>query len=303
MDAPRFRPDPRLYPFRSRWFDGPAGKIHYLDEGEGHPILLLHGNPTWSFLYRGIIIRLRKHFRCIAPDYPGFGLSDHPLEYRYTPEEHAQVMSALVGELGLEGLTIVGQDWGGPIGMRVALDQGDRVKALVMGNTWYWPTEALHLRALSWLLSTGYMQGLLHKKNLLVDRAIPLGVKHKLAPEVMEHYRGPFSTVESRAGPAELVRQLNLSSPWLAELEADVHSHLGEVPLLLAWGVEDLSFTPSFMDTFRKDFRRVRALRLEARHLIQEDTPGELAQAIREFLFGLEKEGAKGSTDQKRSEA
>jgi len=284
MDPAVFCPNARLFPFESHWFESPVGKVHYLDEGEGPPILFLHGNPTWSFLYRGIIIRLRKSFRCIAPDYPGFGLSSHPLDYRYTPEEHAKVVQALVRKLDLKNLTIMGHDWGGPIGMQVALQEVARLRALVMGNTWYWPTEALHLKAFSWVLSTGYMQGLILRKNLFVDRILPVGVKHALAPEVMEQYRGPFPTVDSRAGTAELVRQLTLSSNWLAQLESGVRRHLSHLPLLLTWGVEDLAFTPAFMDTFRRDFPKTRAVRLDAKHFIQEDAPGEVSQAIQEFL-------------------
>ena len=287
MDPAVFRPDPRLFPFESRWFDSPAGKIHYLDEGEGPPILFLHGNPTWSFLYRGIIIRLRKAFRCVAPDYPGFGLSAHPPDYRYTPEEHAEAVSALVRELDLGSLTIMGHDWGGPIGMQVALENTSRLRALVMGNTWYWPTEALHLKAFSWILSTGYLQGLILRKNLFVDRMLRVGVKHKLAPEVMEQYRGPFPTVDSRAGTAEFVRQLTLSSNWLAQLESGVRRHLSHLPLLLTWGVEDLAYTPAFMDTFRRDFPQTRAVRLDAKHFIQEDAPGEVSQAIQDFLADM----------------
>jgi haloalkane dehalogenase len=288
MESGVFRPDPRLFPFESRWFQSPVGRIHYLDEGEGPPILFLHGNPTWSFLYRGIIIRLRKHFRCIAVDYPGFGLSAHPMDYRYTPEEHAQLVGAFVRELDLKDLTVMGQDWGGPIGMQLALDETERIRALVMGNTWYWPTEALHLKAFSWVMSTGYMQGLIHRKNFFVERMLPVGVKHKLAPEVLEHYRGPFPTVDSRAGPAEFVRQLGLSANWLAQLEQGVRRRLDQLPLLLTWGMEDLAFTPSFMDTFRKDFEQVRAVRLEARHYIQEDAPAEVSTAIKDFLDDLE---------------
>ena len=287
MTSTDFRPDKRLFPFESRWMETPEGKVHYLDEGEGAPILFLHGNPTWSFLYRGVIIRLRKNFRCIAPDLPGFGLSDHPRNYRYTPEEHARVIRTFVESLDLRNLTIMGHDWGGPIGMQVALENTSRLRALVMGNTWYWPTEALHLKAFSWILSTGYVQGLILRKNLFVDRMLRVGVKHKLAPEVMEQYRGPFPTVDSRAGTAEFVRQLTLSSNWLAQLESGVRRHLSHLPLLLTWGVEDLAYTPAFMDTFRRDFPQTRAVRLDAKHFIQEDAPGEVSQAIQDFLADM----------------
>ncbi len=284
MEPTPFRPDPRLFPFESRWLETENWKVHYIDEGQGPPILFLHGNPTWSFLYRGIIIRLKKHFRCIALDYPGFGLSPSPTVYRNTPEEHAGVVRKAVQILDLRGLTVMGHDWGGPIGMELALQETERIRALVMGNTWYWPTVALHLKAFSWALSTGYMQGLVLKRNLIVDRLIPVGVKHRLAPEVLEHYRGPFPTVDRRAGPAELVRQLTLSSNWLAQIETGVRQRLGHLPLLLTWGIEDLAFTPAFMDTFRKDFPETRAVRLEAKHFIQEDAPGEVSRAIQEFL-------------------
>ena len=91
-----FAPDPALYPFESRWFTSSVGPIHYIDEGQGRPLLLFHGNPDWSFLYRKIVSALRPDFRCVVPDYPGFGLSVHPGGYGYTAAEHAKI----IGELG-----------------------------------------------------------------------------------------------------------------------------------------------------------------------------------------------------------
>ena len=167
-----FVPDRALYPFDSRWFQSSVGQVHYLDEGSGPPILFLHGNPTWSFLYRGIVIRLRKLFRCIAMDYPGFGLSVHPPTYGYTAAEHADVVSELVRELGLDDLTIMGQDWGGPIGMRVALNERGRMRSLVMGNTWYWPADSLLMQGFSKVMSTGFVQAQIFRKNLFVERMV-----------------------------------------------------------------------------------------------------------------------------------
>ncbi|MFV2006747.1 MAG: alpha/beta fold hydrolase [Longimicrobiales bacterium] len=279
-----FEPDRDLFPFESRWFNSDVGQVHYIDEGSGPPILMLHGNPTWSFLYRGIIIRLRKHFRCIAVDYPGFGLSPHPPAYRYTAAEHAEVVSQLVRELGLSDLTIMGQDWGGPIGMRVALDDPGRLRALVMGNTWYWPAITLPMQLFSKIMSSGIIQGQIFNKNLFVERIIPLGVRHKLAPEVMDHYRGPLSTMDSRAGVAEFPREILNAERWLREIEANVAFELGRLPLLLTWGMHDLAFTPGFMKRFRSDFESVSIVRLEAKHYIQEDAPAEIATAIKTFL-------------------
>ena len=106
-----FKPDPTLYPFTSHWLDSSRGRMHYIDEGSGPPIMLCHGNPTWSFLYRGIIAALRDHFRCIAPVYLGFGLSERPQGFGYTIDEHAQVVGELVDHLGLDGYLTMGQDW------------------------------------------------------------------------------------------------------------------------------------------------------------------------------------------------
>jgi len=291
---PPFQPDPELFPFESRWFDASAGRVHYVDEGEGPPILFLHGNPTWSFLYRGIVIRLRKRFRCIAPDYPGFGLSEHPGAYRYTAREHAEVVGELVDHLGLDGLTVVGQDWGGPIGMRVAADRIDRIRGLVMGNTWYWPVDAAHIKAFSYVMASAPLQWAITEKNLFVERMIPAGTLHDVAPEVMEHYRQPFPTAKSRAGVAELPRQLLDAEPWLRALADDVARLMRNVPLLLVWGVRDFAFTPRMMERFREDFALCTVRRLEARHFIQEDAPGEIAEAMGAFLDGPAAGGPRG---------
>lgn len=285
-----FEPDPRLFPFRSRFFESRVGPVHYIDEGAGPPLLFLHGAPTWSFLYRGIVIRLRSRFRCIAVDYPGFGLSCHPEEYGYTPAEHAGIVRDLVRHLELEKLTIMGQDWGGPIGMRVALDEAPRMHALVMGNSWYWPIEALHMRAFAAVMSSDFMQGQILRKNLFVEKVLPFGVKHKLAREVLDHYRRPFPDAQSRAGVAEFPRQLTRARGWLREIASEVPGTLGHLPLLLTWGVHDPAFPLPMIDRFREDFRKVRVLRLEARHFIQEDAPGEISQAIERFMGAIEKE-------------
>ena len=144
-----FTPDPELFPFESRWFESSVGPLHYIDEGTGRPILLLHGNPDWGFLYRKIVSALKDDFRCIVPDYPGFGLSIHPAGYGYSSEEHAGVVGELVDELDLQDVIVMGHDWGGPIGMDIASQRADRVGGLVMGNTWYWADNSLITRIFS----------------------------------------------------------------------------------------------------------------------------------------------------------
>jgi haloalkane dehalogenase len=282
-----FRPDPRLFPFESRWFDSRVGRIHYIDEGSGDPILFLHGNPTWSFLYRGIVIRSRGRFRCIAIDYPGFGLSDRPEDYGYTPGEHAGIVRDLVRHLDLQDLTIMGQDWGGPIGLRVAIDELPRLRALVMGNTWYWPLESWQAKAFAYVMSMAPLQAQILNRNLFVEKLMPLGVKHPLADEVMYHYREALPTPKSRIGVAELPRQLLEAALWLADLADDVRDKLANVPILLTWGIHDIAFPRQYMERFREDFQLARIHRLDAKHYIQEDAPAEIAAAVEEFLDSL----------------
>ena len=292
---PPFTPDPRLFPFESRWLESSVGRVHYVDEGAGRPILFLHGNPTWSFLYRGIVIRLKQKYRCVAVDYPGFGLSARPEDYDYTPGEHAAVVRELVRRLDLSELTIMGQDWGGPIGMRVALDELPRLRALVMGNTWYWPLDSWQARAFAYVMSMDPVQSMILNKNLFVERLMPLGVKHALADEVMQHYREAQPTPKSRIGVAELPRQLLAGADWLADLEEGVRRSLGNVPLLLTWGIHDIAFPRRYMERFREDFRLARVHRLDAKHYIQEDAPAEISSAIDGFLSSLEPVPAGGS--------
>ena len=130
--------DRRLYPFAGHLFATGDGRMHYLDEGEGRPILFVHGTPSWSFEWRHAIAALRGGHRCIAPDHLGFGLSDKPERADYTPQGHAKRLLALVRTLDLRDLTLVVHDFGGPIGLPVLLEEPSRVRALVVVNSWAW---------------------------------------------------------------------------------------------------------------------------------------------------------------------
>ena len=131
--------DPTAYPFRPRRFETPEGAMSFVDEGAGPPVLLVHGTPSWSFEFRGVITRLAPHRRVIAPDHLGFGLSDKP-RVGLTVEDHARRLRALVEALDLRGVTLVVHDFGGPIGLPLALD-GDRVARVVVLNSWMWPSD------------------------------------------------------------------------------------------------------------------------------------------------------------------
>jgi haloalkane dehalogenase len=232
-----FTPSTELYPFQSRWLQSSAGRMHYIDEGSGQPILMCHGNPSWSFLYRHLIRELRGHFRCIAVDYPGFGLSDRPANYGYTPGEHAAVVGELVGELDLSELLVMGHDWGGPIGLSVACAHSHRIAGLVLGNTWFWPADR-RTRMFSKVMSSRPLQRAIVNRNLFVERILPSGISHKLTPEEFEHYRAVQPTPQDRIGVAELPRQIIAATPFLTALERDVQATLADQPVLITYPCE-----------------------------------------------------------------
>lgn len=133
--------DRKEYPFRSNFYNTKLGMIHYLDEGEGDPIVFIHGNPSWSFQFRNVIKQLSKTHRCIAPDLIGFGLSDKPRDWSYLPKEHAKIVDEFLESLDLHDITMVVGDWGGPIGLSYAIDHPDRIKNIVITNTWLWSVK------------------------------------------------------------------------------------------------------------------------------------------------------------------
>ncbi|HTQ22930.1 haloalkane dehalogenase [Mycobacterium sp.] len=277
-----FTPDPELYPFESRWFDSSRGRIHYVDEGDGPPILLCHGNPTWSFLYRDIIVALRDRFRCVAPDYLGFGLSDRPSGFGYKIDEHARVVGEFVDHLGLDGYLSMGQDWGGPISMAVDVDRADRVRGIVLGNTWFWPTDVLTTKIFSRVMGSPPMQYAILRRNFFVERLIPAGTARRPSPVVMEHYRAVQPSPEARRGVAEMPKQLLAAHPLLERLAREVPAKLGAKPALFVWGMKDFAFRPGpSLPPMRKAFPDHVLVELPgAKHFIQEDAPGQIAEAI-----------------------
>jgi haloalkane dehalogenase len=281
MSRPGWVPD-ELYPFESHFAEIGGARVHYVDEGSGPPLLLLHGNPTWSFLYRDIIKALRDRYRCIAPDYPGFGLSAAPAGYGFTPVEHARIVEELVKELDLTGITMMVQDWGGPIGFSVATRHPDRFAAFVIGNTWAWPQSDRTTQVFSRFMGGRVGGYLILHRNLFVERIIPSGVKRKkLSPEVMNAYRGPFAAVESRRPVHVFPREILASRPFLAEVERGLPA-LADRPALIVWGDKDVAFREPAMRRWEGLFPNHHTVRLEgAAHYIQEEAADEIADAIR----------------------
>jgi haloalkane dehalogenase len=243
---------------------------------------LLHGNPTWSFLYRDIITGLRDSFRCIAIDYPGFGLSQPGPGYGFTPAEHAAVVERFVLELDLRDMTMMVQDWGGPIGFAVAGRHPDRFAAFVIGNTWAWPKSDPGTQLFSRLMGGPIGGYLILRRNVFVEQIIPRNVRRKqLSDAVMAAYRGPFPTPQSRHPIHVFPREILASRPFLS----DVERGLGPVRdrrALLVWPTKDVAFGERERRAWEAKFPERRTVMLDgAGHYIQEDAADEIVDAIR----------------------
>ena len=279
------RPDwlPReLYPFESRSADIRGSQVHYVDEGDGPPLLLLHGNPTWSFLYRDVIAGLCDRFRGIAPDLPGFGLSRARPGYGFTAAEHAAVLERLVLELDLRDATMMVQDWGGPTGFAAATRQPDRFRAVVVGNTWGWPKTDVGTQVFSRFLGGPVGGHLILRHNFFVERILPSGVRRgKLSEAVMGAYRGPFPDPPSRRPVHVLPREILAARPLLEEVERGLPA-LRDRPALILWPTKDVAFREPERRRWEAVFPNHDTVLLEgAGHYMQEDAAEEIVAAIR----------------------
>lgn len=232
--------DQSLYPFESHWREVEGCQVHYLDEGEGPALVMLHGNPTWSFLYRRMVPYLSDRFRCVAIDYPGFGLSTAPEGYEFTPKEHANVVEGFVDALGLDRFSLVMQDWGGPIGLEVALDRPQSIQALILGNTWAWPREDTATQTFSAALGEGRSgEFLVDRANVFVNVFLRRAMRRRsVTGSEMEMWRGPFLEKETRIAVRVLPRELVASGDWLAHIEKRL-PEIADKPSLLFWADQD----------------------------------------------------------------
>jgi haloalkane dehalogenase len=274
-----------LFPFQSRFLEVGGATVHYIDEGDGPVFLALHGNPTWSFLYRHIVAGLKDQFRCIALDYPGFGLSTAPAGYRYTIAEHARVVEAFVDELGLRDITMMVQDWGGPIGFWVATHHPDWFRAFVIGNTWAWPINDLNTRVFSTTLgSRGLGDLLVRRADLFVNVFMKAGIRRrKLSPAEVDMYKKPHPTPASREPVHVMPREILKAHDLLADIEQGLPG-VADKPALIVWGDKDPAFKQAQRTRWEHTFPNHQTHILRgASHYIQEDAPEEIIAAITDW--------------------
>jgi haloalkane dehalogenase len=279
--------DPALYPFESRWLDLGDGRMHYLDEGAGRPVVFVHGGPSWSFLWREPIRALRSRLRCIAPDLLGFGLSEPPAGCSYRPQEQASSVAALLQRLDVRDATLVVHDWGGPIGLSFALEHPDRVRDLVLFNTWLWSVRGSARGELTGRLFASRPWAWLERRFSLSARFFLPGVMGdpgRLAPEVHRHYLEPFRDPRSREPNVVLWREILGASGWLASLW-ERRATIAAKPALVVWGLADPAFTPADLARWREALPHARVEAFpRAGHFVQEEEPEAVVRLLAGFL-------------------
>lgn len=289
------------YNFSSKTIDVDGYEIHYVDEGKGDTVLMLHGNPTWSYVYRHQIRALRDSYRCIALDYLGYGLSDKPKNADYSIRAHISRLDTFVAKLGLEDITLVVQDWGGVIGLNWACHHKPLVKRLVILNTGVLPIksgELLRIRPLPWAFlflwslripvwGELFVQGFNGFARFLTR--FGMHQRGRFNKDAMAGYISPYPTWGSRRAHLKMVRQIPLEPghpTW--QLLREITKGLTDwnVPAQIIWGLRDPVFVPWFLEELEKRLcnRATSFLIEDASHFLQDDKPEQVTAKIREFL-------------------
>ena len=281
------------YPFASHWAAIDGARLHYLDEGEGPTVLMVHGTPTWSFLYRHLVRGLRDRARCVVPDHLGFGLSDKPAGADYRPADQARRLAALVERLGLTDVTLVVHDFGGPIGLAYALEHPENVRRVVLFNTWMWSLAGDRQLARVARLLGGRLGRVLYTRfsfsvNVVFRRALADRTRYTRA--VHAQYAAPMRDPAARHATWIYLRELLGSSDWYDALWQR-RDRLATTPALLVWGMRDPAFAKG-LPRWRTVFRRAQVVAWDdVGHAPPEERGPESAAAIARFLDSRLAEG------------
>lgn len=258
--------------------------MHYVDEGAGAPVVMVHGNPGWSFEFRKVIKGLSGTHRCIATDHIGFGLSDKPVRWDYLPEHHAANFAKLMDNLALTDITLVVSDWGGPIGLSYALDHPEKIRRIVVLNSWLWSVrEDPYYRRFS-----GFMGGpigrFLNKRFNFFGKAVvkkAMGKPRELTEHLHRHYYRHLAKPADREGCAVFPREIIGSSDWLDGLWQQ-RGRLKGIPLSLVWGMKDIAFRERELEHWITHWPEASVTRLpDIGHFPQEEAPEAVLEMLR----------------------
>ena len=282
--------DDELFPFESRFVELDGNIVHYVDEGSGPILLLLHGNPAWSFVYREAIVALRDRFRCIALDFPGFGLSTGAPDFRYRAQDHADLLVSFIDRLDLSAMTLVGHNWGGPWGLYAAEQRPDKFIRLVLANTWAWPLNGdPSSEVFSRGMGNRVGRALIKRFNVMTEYYIPTAFKRrKLSDVEFAHYREATPTPESRHAGAVLPGELVGAREFFTDLASRL-SPVAALPTLIVWADVDPIFTAKYRERCEATFPNHTTTVLHGvGHFLQSDAPTEFCDAIEAWWSGFE---------------
>lgn len=276
-----------LYPFESHYHKLTMGDMHYIDAGSGDVVLFLHGTPTWSFLYRNIIKGISGNYRCIAPDYIGFGLSDKPEQWEYNIRDHTKNLESLIETLNLDNITLVLHDFGGPVGLPWAIQNHEKVKKIVLFNTWLWSQEEeVTFKKNKKILQSSFFHWIYKRFNFsarfLIKEAA--GNSEFLTSEIKNHYTSPFSKPAERMGTIGFLDALLYENEYFEEQFSKMEV-LKEKPVLLLWGMKDKYISKNYLSKWKNFFSNATVRKFEASgHWVMEEEPKRTLREIREFL-------------------
>ncbi|MFQ5462276.1 MAG: alpha/beta fold hydrolase [Phycisphaerae bacterium] len=279
-----------LYPFASHFLDVGGHRLHYVDEGEGDAVLMVHGNPTWSFYFRELIKALRGHHRVIASDHIGCGLSDKPLHYPYTLATHIENLEKLVDHLGLSRVSLVVHDWGGAIGFGWATRHPALFRRIVVLNTAAFLGFPIpwRIRVCGWpVIGEVLVRGF----NGFAKPAITMACRKKegMPPEVRKGYLLPYDSYANRIALLRFVRDIpqsrgDPSFDVLKSIEAGL-THIADRPMLICWGGRDFCFNDAFLQEWTRRFPGADVHRFaDAGHYVLEDAGERIIPLVRRFL-------------------
>lgn len=295
------------YPFTPQRFDvRPGITMAYLDEGprDAAPILFLHGNPSWSYYWRRLVLELRDQYRCIAPDHIGMGSSDKPGDgptaqpkYDYTLASRVDDLDALIEHLIAEqgaparGWTLMLHDWGGMIGMAWACRRPERIARLIVTNTGAFPNPKDQVLPGTLRLGRNSRLGawLITQHNAFARGAARWGVMHKLEPRVRDAFLAPYDSPSNRLATLRFVQDIPLGPQdraWpLVESTGQGLAQFADRPMQLLWGLKDFVFDRAFFEEWRRRFPHAEAIAYpDAGHYVLEDAHARMLPAIRRFL-------------------
>lgn len=278
--------DKSEYPFKQKYFDINGHKLQYIDEGQGETILFVHGTPSWSFDFRNIIKNLKTNFRCVAFDHIGFGLSDKPEQYDYSTQNHSKTLEKFVLEKKLDNITLVVHDFGGPIGLNFAIQRPEKIRNLVILNSWLWSSEDNpDFIKLSKILKSPLLPFLYRYLNFSPKFILPKSFgDHKLPTRLLRQYTKPFEDKTQRNGALAFAKSLLNDQDWFEELWNKRHT-ISTKPTLFIWGVKDPVIKPQYLDKFISGFTNSKTIRLETSgHFPQEEQPEIVTKSILDFM-------------------